>query len=153
MPGESVLGLPGDSCHRTIEMIRSVSLICLLAWPGTSFALEQPGRLIGQRVEGLNRLCLYEPPRTPIRPITAQEPRALRVGTGEPCPSRFRPQRVQEQSERNAGANEAPPVMAMLVGQERSANGKICYYAYLGQRYSRTVPISATCPLTPHFSY
>lgn len=87
--------------------------------------------LTGQRVEGMRRVCIYgTQANAPVR----------RIGSGEPCPSRYRVVEPEEQ---------LVPSMAIRVGEGRFMGQDTCMYRYAGRDYRTRRPASMTCPLTP----
>jgi hypothetical protein len=102
-------------------------------------AAQSGGALVGERVDGMRRVCAYEDQtRGRLAP-----PLQVRVGLGEPCPFRYpRPRRPRPPE---------IPSLATLEGQSYEGGRTICRYTYLGIHYSRTIAASQTCPYTPNF--
>jgi hypothetical protein len=106
--------------------------------------LASPARaqLISQTVFGAQRICRYN---NPVQSQRQARPFVERmIGRGEPCPVRYTAERPPRTG--------SIPSMATLQGQERVGDRKVCIYGYMGRRYSRTIPPTATCALTPSFS-
>ena len=114
--------------------------IALLLVLGGGFG-QSGGALIGERTEGIQRICIYEDPSQ----ASASRNRGIGVpiGLGEPCPAT------------NPGPRrprvETIPSLATLAGQVVVAGERICTYNYLGVSYRRPVRPGQNCPLTPHF--
>ena len=102
-------------------------------------------QLVGQRLRGPDRTCVYANPNLVMRRLVPLVER--RVGLGEPCPRHYT--RPVESSTRPP----AIPSLATLIRTERENDRMICTYEYRGQRYSRTVAVTQSCPYTPDFSY
>jgi len=122
-------------------MFRIFLALLTLALIGLAAAAE--AQLIGQRTEGIRRICVYQKAGT--IPTARRGRRNIErvVGYGEPCPQRDPgPARAQE---------PAIPSMAQYAGERRVQGVRLCDYQYLGRRYSRAVPAPRPCPLTPHF--
>jgi hypothetical protein len=103
-------------------------------------AAQSGGALVGQRLDGLRRICGYE---DLVRGRRAP-PLQVAVGMAEPCPFQY-----------PGGRRPAPPQvpsMATLEGISEAGGQRVCRYVYLGVRYNRPVQPGQTCPLTPHFS-
>ena len=109
-----------------------IGLVVLLA--GALAAAEAGERLVGQRVEGNERLCVYE-----TQGLIQAEREVQRVGVAEPCPDRIRrpdpPRRV--------------PLMAQLSRSFVRERRRICIYAYAGHEYERAIPLVLSCSITP----
>ena len=102
-------------------------------------------RLILERVEGYRRVCVYQVIGAAIdREKTL---RAVRVGLGERCPMTYRPRATSD-----AERPPAIPSMATLVYQNLESGMRVCHYSHLGQRYTRSIPSTQTCPMTPTFA-
>jgi len=101
---------------------------------------QSGGALVGQRPAGLSRICSYENPlrgrRAPLLTVA--------IGLGEPCPFQYPGRRRPRPAE--------IPSLATLDSESRSSDRTVCYYVYLGVRYSRQIPPARRCPLTPHFN-
>lgn len=102
-------------------------------------AAQSGGALVGERVDGMRRVCSYE---DQLRGRRAP-PLQVRVGMAEPCPFRYpRPRRPRPPE---------IPAMATLERQTHEGGRRICSYTYLGVRYTRPIPASLSCPYTPNF--
>lgn len=96
-----------------------------------AMAVHGQPALTGQRVEGMRRVCIYgNRSDAPVR----------RIGSGEPCPARYRVQEADVQ---------LVPSMAIRVGEGRWMGEATCMYRYAGRDYRTQRPASMTCPLTP----
>ena len=103
-------------------------------------AAQSGGALVGERVDGMRRICSYE---DQLRGRRAP-PLQVRVGTAEPCPFRYpRPRRPRPAE---------IPSMATLDGQSYDGGRRVCRYNYLGVLYNRQIPASQSCPYTPNFN-
>jgi len=98
---------------------------------------QSGGALVGQRLDGLRRVCSYE---DRVRGRLAP-PLEIAIGMAEPCPfynpGRRRPRPAEI------------PSMATLEGQSRENGRTICRYSYLGVRYSRPIGAGRYCTYTP----
>lgn len=111
---------------------------------GIAGASSGEARLLGQTVEGTQRVCIYERGEE----SEAEDGRGkVKVGLGEPCPSR---EPAEEKASGSADATRIPP-MATLGREEQAVGHKICYYDYLGKRYPRQIESARFCPMTPYF--
>lgn len=95
-------------------------------------AVAQPLRLEDQRVEGINRVCVYG---------NLGRQRTQQVGRGEPCPQTLRRTAPQEE--------EIVPSLATLAERRVTASQTVCVYAYLGRTYLQTRAAGGYCPYTP----
>ncbi len=103
------------------------------------------GPLATQRIENGRRLCLYEPVLEAGLSYRG-DPRLRRyVALSERCPTR-------DPGEDSLRARRIPS-MATLESSNRSGNERICSYRYLERRYIRAIPVSRSCPFTPHFNH
>ena len=103
-------------------------------------AAQSGGALVGQRLEGLRRICGYEDLARGRR----APPLQIAIGMAEPCPFYY-----------PGTPRPAPPQipsMAALEGESRAGGQTVCHYRYLGARYNRPVRPGQSCPLTPHFN-
>lgn len=137
---------------------------CRIALLATIGLAMSPASAIGaplssQRVEGTNRICTYQDTRavpgqlgdlsrvrigrSPSATRRPHEPLELRIGQGEPCPFWHRPEPAEETQ---------VPSMASFDGEGMADGHRICFYSYLGRRYSRPSASGMSCPLTPNLS-
>jgi hypothetical protein len=94
-------------------------------------AAAQQLRLEEERIEGVNRLCIY-------RSTTRQESRT--VGRGEPCPHRFR---------RPVAIRQDLPSFAVLDRQGYERGRPVCIYRYQQREYRQPASASGFCSYTP----
>lgn len=101
----------------------------------TALSAVAQARLVSQRVDGIERLCVYEKegPTATIREV-------VRIGFGEPCPEQ------KATSERRVARI---PIMAQLRRTMTRGSRRVCVYSYSGRNYERTIPINRVCPITP----
>lgn len=121
--------------------MRTIAIASLLAAGLLATAPPAEARLVSQRVLGINRMCYYSNPAAGSRRRTPALSR--RIGAGEPCPVRYSPPEP---------ARVTVPSMAMLTGERIERGLRVCVYEFTGRRYTRAIPLDATCPLTPHFN-
>ena len=106
-----------------------------LGGAGTS-AIRPPGttggELVGQRVEGMERVCAYR-----VSP-QASEVQSVRVGLSEPCPAN------RPISQTHATA----PDSARLESARVERRGRECIYVQGTGRWTITIPLDHACPLS-----
>ena len=119
----------------------SLIFLALIAAQQPTGPAPRYGELVGERVQEIRQICVYNNPQAAPRPPDRLRQRA--IGLAEPCPRRDPgpppPRQVQI------------PVMAQLSGQRLQGRQKLCVYTYLRQEYGRLIPVDRSCPLTPHF--
>lgn len=94
-------------------------------------AAAQPARLEQQRVDGMERVCVYRYPNRQAE---------RRVGRGEPCPPTFRRPIVTQP--------QIPPY-ATLQGRSSVGGRPVCVYVYQQRLYRQPSSSSGYCPYTP----
>ncbi len=130
-------------------MLRRVLVLCLLL-PPTGAAAQS--RLVGERIEGASRQCIYEAPRTAASLIARSRPGqrvsedvrgalSRSVGLGEPCPATYRSP---------PALAEPIPSLALLKDRLRQDGRTFCVYTFGGRDYRLPVAASGSCPLTPN---
>jgi hypothetical protein len=133
-PTSPPVDVSGPICRAARKIVR-----LRVEWIGTiviglvSMAANVHGQplLTSQRVEGMRRVCIYG---------TQANAPTRRIGSGEPCPSRYRAPEPEVQ---------LVPSMAILVGEDRRIGQVTCLYRYAGRDYRTLRPAALTCPLTP----
>ena len=136
-------------CKATIPAMsgRSLILVLLIISFGAEAAGAQ-GRLVGQEVRGARRSCIYEN----SGPDRARHPfRQTGVGTGEPCPFRYRPPAQSQAPSIPPMATLSPNSSGPTLAINTPANRRRCRYSYLGVEYVRTIDQTLQCPMTPNF--
>jgi hypothetical protein len=128
-------------------MSRYPALLILFA-ALASLAGTAEARLVGERSNGVQRICIYENDgrdrtRTPLLESI--------VGQGEPCPTYYRRPRPTPAQQAREERAVIIPSLALLRNQALVRGEKVCTYEYGGRNYERRLSISETCPLTPNF--
>lgn len=100
----------------------------------TSLSPPAAAQLSSERVQGLQRECLYRGLATPSAP--AGETRVHRVGIGQNCPGQY-PMTAQLEM----------PMTARLVREEAAGSARACTYEQAGATWTRSIPITQSCPL------
>ena len=100
----------------------------------TAFAQTVTAMKSGEQVTGQTKQCYYSfAGNTYTRTVSTMQfcPQSIQVEEG--------PSRVQ-----------ATPVVAtaMKSGEETTGNTKQCYYTYMGNTYSKTIPSYQVCPMS-----
>lgn len=100
-------------------------------------ALPAQAQILSDRVVGDQRICSYV--GSDQLPDGQVIPRTEVIPVGQPCPA-LAPYR---------DPNRPIPGNAMLTGERTEADRRICNYSQGGTDYSRTIPITQLCAMTP----
>lgn len=106
-----------------------------------AFASTAHAQLLGDRVEGMRRLCFY---RIPGGLNNQTDRRALEVGIGQACPSQYR----EPEPERRPRV--IIPGTAVLRSSRRVGGETLCTYRSGMRDYVRRLPAGRSCPMTPY---
>jgi hypothetical protein len=106
-----------------------------------AFASMAHAQLLGDRVEGMRRLCFY---RIPGGLNNQTDRRALEVGIGQSCPPQYR------EPEPDRPPRVIIPGTAVLKARRRQGGETLCTYRAGMRDYVRRLPAGRSCPMTPY---
>lgn len=111
-------------------------LTITLALVGAAAAVPATAQLLGERVEGRQRLCIYAPEAGNFL-SDGRGRRTYQTGLGENCPVTFP----------SARSNFAAPPTARLRPESTSGESRSCVYEQNGSEWVLPRPQSGICPL------
>lgn len=110
--------------------------LMIVAFLGLACSGAANAQLVGDRVDGGTRICTYN-----VQPglLSTEQTRQERsIDLGRACPPTMPPR----------SSDEALPNTAQLYSWTTDGAQKVCVYAQGQRSWTRSLPISATCPNT-----
>src|SRR5690349_24206872 len=114
-------------------MFRLYGLVAIALF-SISLAGPAAAQLLAERVDGLQRVCVYAP-RTNL--VTTSARREHRVGLGQNCPASYP----------TPDATAPPPPSALLRSESVADGSRACVYGQAGTTWTLTFELNQPCPL------